>query len=495
MGSIVMTEIKVDNVVNVAGSGKPNFPVSPTHSSGSALSTLNTYQYDSTAKVVTVVSSGGNKYAIDGGDAAPVINLLRGVTYVFDQSASSNSGHPLRFKKADGSSFTVTASGTPGQSGATVTITVPTTGDMPASYYCTVHGAGMGNSVTTSVPKNGALVWDSVAGRPMVYIANEFKNIQLNTSQAAPFTWGGARGVVVGGYTQNPTTVQNVIEYYTIDTTGSSQDFGDLTQARVDTGAVSNGTRAVFGGGYNGGSSYYNVIDYITTATTGNAQDFGDMFDTKSRHGSASDGTTGLFAGGQYTGDWDKDSIDKITIATAGNAVDFGNLTSDRAIVAGSSNATRGVFAGGVDNGGGTKRNIIDYVTIATPGNATDFGDMTDTWSHAAGSGDATYALFAGGRRSNSTNANGWTENIDYITVATTGNAQDFGDLIRFKDNMSGCSNGTRACFNGGSSNTGSNVRLAEIDTVVVATPGNATDFGDLIAAKEATSATSGAAS
>ena len=31
-----MTELKVDAVVNLAGSGKPNFPVSQTHSSGYA---------------------------------------------------------------------------------------------------------------------------------------------------------------------------------------------------------------------------------------------------------------------------------------------------------------------------------------------------------------------------------------------------------------------------------------------------------------------------
>ena len=42
-----MPEIKVDAVVNLAGTGKPNFPVSPTHSGGSALSTLNTHSYTS----------------------------------------------------------------------------------------------------------------------------------------------------------------------------------------------------------------------------------------------------------------------------------------------------------------------------------------------------------------------------------------------------------------------------------------------------------------
>jgi len=100
---------------------------------------------------VTVYNSGsGNKYYIDGVEAA-ALTLVRGLTYVFDVSDSSNSGHPFRFKDASGNSFStgVTTSGTAGQSGATVTLVVPTTGTQPARYYCTVHGNGMGNTITT----------------------------------------------------------------------------------------------------------------------------------------------------------------------------------------------------------------------------------------------------------------------------------------------------------------------------------------------------------
>ena len=99
---------------------------------------------------VTVVQSGGNKYAIDGVTTAE-LTLVRGLTYVFDVSDSSNSGHPFRFKDASGNSFTtgVTTSGTAGQSGATVTLVVPAAGTQPARYYCTVHGNGMGNTITT----------------------------------------------------------------------------------------------------------------------------------------------------------------------------------------------------------------------------------------------------------------------------------------------------------------------------------------------------------
>ena len=100
---------------------------------------------------VTVANSGsGNKYYIDGVEAA-ALTLTRGLTYVFDVSDNTNSGHPFRFKDASGNTLTagITISGTAGQSGATVTYVVPTTGTQPALYYCTVHGNGMGNTVTT----------------------------------------------------------------------------------------------------------------------------------------------------------------------------------------------------------------------------------------------------------------------------------------------------------------------------------------------------------
>ena len=42
-----MTELKVDNITNLAGSGKPNLPVAPTVGSNAAISTLNTHSYTS----------------------------------------------------------------------------------------------------------------------------------------------------------------------------------------------------------------------------------------------------------------------------------------------------------------------------------------------------------------------------------------------------------------------------------------------------------------
>lgn len=40
------------------------------------------------------------------------------------------------------------------------------------------------------------------------------------------------------------------------------------------------------------------------------------------------------------------------------------------------SNTTRGVFAGGYDYPAANTLNTLQYITIASTGNATDFGDL-----------------------------------------------------------------------------------------------------------------------
>ncbi len=110
-----------------------------------------------TVYTVTVSSDGyGNKYYIAGlSGAAPTLTLNEGSTYRFDQSDSSNSGHPFRFSTtsngthAGGSEYTtgVTHSGTPGSSGAYTQITVAS-GAPTLYYYCTNH-SGMGGTANT----------------------------------------------------------------------------------------------------------------------------------------------------------------------------------------------------------------------------------------------------------------------------------------------------------------------------------------------------------
>ena len=102
---------------------------------------------------VTVVqdSGGANVFAINGVQK-PVITMKRGSTYIFNQSHSSNVGHPLRIKSDAGGQQTTTNTGTLGTD-ATVTYQ-PAYPSAPNDlrYYCTVHGNGMGNTITMNNP-------------------------------------------------------------------------------------------------------------------------------------------------------------------------------------------------------------------------------------------------------------------------------------------------------------------------------------------------------
>nr|BAR38484.1 hypothetical protein [uncultured Mediterranean phage uvMED] len=107
---------------------------------------------------VKVVSDSGNKYRFDDfGTSAVTLDLQEGGTYTFDQSDSSNSGHPLRFSTTSngthggGSEYTtgVTTTGTPGNSGAKTVITVAASAPT-LYYYCTQHSAMGGQANTNS---------------------------------------------------------------------------------------------------------------------------------------------------------------------------------------------------------------------------------------------------------------------------------------------------------------------------------------------------------
>ena len=125
----------------------------------------NTTQVSYTVKVVTKTAAhryqgtgSGSGYTI-GGIESPFLTLIPGNTYRFDQSDSSNSGHPLAFyKNADKTgawTTNVTTNGTAGSSGAYTQIEITDATPTSLSYQCTNH-AYMGNGLTTNTGAGGA---------------------------------------------------------------------------------------------------------------------------------------------------------------------------------------------------------------------------------------------------------------------------------------------------------------------------------------------------
>ncbi len=123
--------------------------------------------FSGTTYVVTVASGTntygtGNKYyitelSVASPTVSPTVTLSEGETYRFDQSDSTNTGHPLKFSTTaggthdSGSEYTtgVTYNGVPGQSDAYTEITVAV-GAPTLYYYCENHN-GMGDGQSAPI--------------------------------------------------------------------------------------------------------------------------------------------------------------------------------------------------------------------------------------------------------------------------------------------------------------------------------------------------------
>ena len=268
--------------------------------------------------------------------------------------------------------------------------------------------------------------------------ATDFGNMSIKCGHAGAVS-SSTRGVV--HVTNTPSaTYASTLEYITISSGGGSNDFGDRTVGSIMTKHVAgNNTRGVFGGGRTAPNASITDIDFVTIASTGDASDFGDLrkaFDSGA--GNIQSPTRGIFAGGYFYGAYTvptKD-IDFITFATKGNSVRFGDLFTGRYRFNGCSGSTRGVFMGGRYTSSQpntiSSMDIMDYVTLSTEGNAQDFGNLTQARGMNVCASSLTRGLCMGGGQPANSNV------IDYITFSTTGNATDFGDLTQARQDIAG---------------------------------------------------------
>ena len=276
---------------------------------------------------------------------------------------------------------------------------------------------------------------------------------------------GGARGVFMG---MSVPTGDSQISFITIPTQGNTVNFGSRTISGIGAN-LSSRTRGL--AAQDTAPAFVNTIDFITLSSTGNATDFGDRTIQTSRARGCSNQTRGMWAGGFGPSPNVRNQIDFVTIAATGNAIDFGDLTGNREAPSGNVNSpTRAIWTGGDSAGDGSYQDNIDFVTIGTTGNATDFGNLTAGRGIGAGLSSATRGLIAGGQNPST------TASIDLISVTSGGNAVDFGDCTIARYGRGSTTDCIRGVFAGGSGPALTNI----MDYVNIATQGDAVDFGDI---------------
>ena len=293
---------------------------------------------------------------------------------------------------------------------------------------------------------------------------------------------GRGRGIFAGGQVSPGSPRVSNIELITIASAGDATDFGDLSEQKNRGASCASSTRGIFANGLADPGSNRNTIEFITISATGSAFEFGDISGGDHRRWGItgfSNNTRGLFAGG-YT-PVRSTAIDYITISSKGNANFFGELTMPRRDLTSLASPTRGVTAGG-ELGGSNSQNLMDYVTISTFGNALDFGDLVNTIIIGGTDYPSRHLVMPASSTTRGLIAGGYyfTNAIDLITIATTGDSTDFGDLSQARAGGNGTSNSIRGVFGGGISPTYRDT----IDFVTISSTGNAADFGNLASAR-----------
>ena len=286
---------------------------------------------------------------------------------------------------------------------------------------------------------------------------------------------GRGRAVFMGGsiHPISPSFSAN-IDYVEMTTSGVGVRFGSLTTVNTQSAAFASSTRGINAGGQTASpDAQTNIIEFVTIATEGNGTNFGDLDTGHRRLGGSghSSQTRGIITGGAGDSPGETNVIQFVTIATLGDATNFGDLLNPKDnMMSKNGSSTRMLICGGRDyTPSATNTNVIEYITIATTGDSANFGDLTQARFAGTGCGSATRGVIAGGQTPTVLNT------IDFVTIASTGDATDFGDLTATLAFLGGASNSIKGIFAGGQTPT----KVSTIQSIEIATTGNAVAFGD----------------
>ena len=299
--------------------------------------------------------------------------------------------------------------------------------------------------------------------------------MQVIVSESAPI---GGRMLVQQGNSSPRTS----IDYLNMTTSGDAVDFGDTTKEFYECAACGNKTRGVFAGGTYGTNN--NIMEFVTIATNGNAADFGDMAESTNPGGGGGNQTRGILCGGAYP---NSNMISFFNMASKGNASDFGvnsPFTGTYSAAMGSPTRTL-MFSGRISTPGPGYTTVDDiwFITPQTTGFVNDFGTYqnaqgSDGCFNAAGASSPTRGIIAGGYAGTyPSGAN--TNQMEFLTISTTGNSVDFGDLTSAQQMSKGAASSIRGFFTKDSPSLLTSGNHA-VDSVIFTSLGNAVHFSDL---------------
>ena len=197
-------------------------------------------------------------------------------------------------------------------------------------------------------------------------------------------------------------------------------------------------------------------------------------------------GTRGLVMGGGHP--TCTNVIEYANIDSTGDFANFGDLTAPTNRLANVcfASRTRGFAAGGGSPTPNAYVNKIEYVTISSTGDGTDFGDLSGDYNEGSSVSNSTRGVIYSGYPG--------TQNIiDYITMASAGNAKDFGDKTNSSVGAGTMQSPTRGVYSSGETNASPYAVVNSMVYLTIATTGNTADFGDAARAVRYPAATSNA--
>ena len=177
-----------------------------------------------------------NGYLLDGIEG-PFLALTPGNTYRFDQSDSSNSGHPFRFyleaDKTTAYTTGVTTNGTAGSSGAYTEIAVSTSTPQVLYYQCSAHSyMGSGSYTEAGTISTSQLQADSVTTAkiaPNAITSAEIAENSIGSSEIAENSVGSSE------IAENSITSVHIATGVVIETDVANNS---ITSSKIATNAV-----------------------------------------------------------------------------------------------------------------------------------------------------------------------------------------------------------------------------------------------------------------